>query len=74
MPRMCAIGNQQDTSIVAGAPTSTMLGGGGAAIGGSGTGARRVAGGASRSTLLAGGLTPAPAVRPKPGGPRPDLL
>jgi hypothetical protein len=65
---MCAIGRNQDTSIGANAPATTMLGG--AAIGAStAPGARRVAGGTAVGTLLTGGSvsSAAPGVG-KPGG------
>ena len=71
---MCAIGSSRDTSVAGAAPTSTLLGSG--AIGGStNTGVRRVAGGASRSTILTGGggLMPTPSPGGRPGNKNPQL-
>jgi hypothetical protein len=64
MPRMCAVGSSQETSIAA----STPAGVGGSLRTGSSVqpGARRVAGGRSRSTMLGGGGSDAPA---RDGGP-----
>ncbi len=53
MPRMCAVGSSQETSIAAATPVGigpSLRGSGGAA-----PGARRVAGGASRTSMLGGG-------------------
>jgi hypothetical protein len=54
MQRMCAVGSSQETSIAAATPAGI----GGSmreAGGGTAPGARRVAGGRSRNTLLTGG-------------------
>ena len=62
---MCSVGNDKSLSIAGSLPGSTMLGS--AAVGGSALpGAKRIAGGASR-TLLGGGAGAPGSVPNKPG-------